>query len=303
MLKKASFLFFSLFCLSHLHAQAKSNTLIPESIIAQLLKSYSEDEKMLIEADLSMLRTLIFSIAKPTKNGKPQYVGTAGGPLSRKTTILEKTLSEDALFQGAVYLDPDARGLKLMANTYISKSMTHLDIYKKQDMQIVRKEAYERWRDASNFITNALLNEAYAKKYDIAHGTTLTGAASPTFLKNLKDAGYEITLLLAFAPTNFKEQALKFRHEVQGFYQATPEDTTEKAKLFPQRMKDYFSTADHLRLFWTEEFSDKISPCATWSKATGLQVLDKALYEKIVDSYTQFQKKSPELAPWDSLIN
>jgi hypothetical protein len=33
------------------------------------------------------------------------------------------------------------------------------------------KLAYEKWRGASNYIASSLLNEAYDKKFNIAHGT------------------------------------------------------------------------------------------------------------------------------------
>lgn len=262
--------------------------------VDSLLKPYSEGEKVLIMEDLSLIRKLAFSKCK-NKNKKPVYLATAGGPLSRKSTILEKALAEDSKYKDAVYLDPDQRGLKFMVNTYIARGLSNYKIYqtfheeKKTDIQSVRKDAYDYWRSASNYITNTLINEAVEQRCDLAHGTTLTGGASPKLLKGLKDRGYEIQLLLAFAPQKFKESALKFRDEKQGFYQASPEDIFAKAYLFKERIPDYFDYADFIEIYWTESLQDTILPVAQCKRTASCTVKNQRDFEKIKNFHPKWE--------------
>ncbi len=89
------------------------------------------------------------------------------------------------------------------------------------NLEVLRQEAYTYWRDASNYITNTLLKEAYRGYSDIAHGTTFTGAAVPEFLQNLQEAGYTTTILLSFAPETFVKNSIEYRNEKIGFFQAS----------------------------------------------------------------------------------
>lgn len=283
--------------------EKKSVELIPQHVVSSLLSRYNEAETKLINADLELIRLLAFRDKQAVSGGKnPSYIGTAGGPLSRKSTILEKVLEEKPIYNNYVYLDPDQRGLKFMANTYIARSLSNLEIFKAQSLLDVRRNAYLHWRDASNYITNTLINEAYDKKFNIAHGTTLTGAVSTFFLKKLKERGYEITLLLSFASDSFRKEALEFRNDKQGFYQSTPSDFIEKANLFSERMKDYFEFADHIDLYWTEKMGDPIKIAASWNRGKKIKIEDKMSYGKIVNYYTKYQVANPELQKWEALL-
>jgi hypothetical protein len=278
--------------------------LIPKPYIDSLVKKYSKDEIEAIEADLVSIRSLVFyGHQKPSPGKKPIYIASAGGPLSRKTTILEKIIQENPRYKDSVYLDPDQRSLKFMAHTYISRSLNNYKIYESKDLQKIRRDAYLLWREGSNYITNTLLNEAYEKNYDIAHGTTLTGPASPSLLDKLKKKNYEIILLLSFASDDFKKNALDFRNEKQGFYQVTEEDFIEKAKLFPQRFQDYVKYADRIDFFLSEKISDPIeNPIAVWSANLGLHVENKKSLEIIKYQYQEFLKKNPQNPTWEVLF-
>ncbi len=268
------------FILTGLYVHADQE-LIPSAYIQSLLSKYSEKEKKEILADLNAIRSLVFSDKKPNTKKSPIYLATAGAPLSRKSTILEKEIHENPLYQDMVYIDPDQRALKFMSHTYISQSLSNYKLYKSTNLLSLRREAYEHWREASNFIANTLLNEAYEKSYDIAHGSTLTGNASPLLLEKLKKKGYEITLLLSFSSDSFKKEALHYRNNEQGFYQVTDQDFIQKAKLFPKRFQDYKTYADHILFYYSKNRTDSIEPVASWSKVKGLKILNEKSYIKI----------------------
>ena len=249
---------------------ARSETLIPEDVISKLLEKYNSEEKQLIEADLNLIRELVFRGRSSKKY--PYYIATAGAPLNRKTTILEKVISEETDYQNTVYLDPDQRALKFMVNTYIARSFNNLEIYKKKDMQKVRSDAYDYWRDASNYITNTLLNEAFEKRYDIAHGTTMTGEHSAVFLQKLKNAGYRVELLVCYASQGFRRAAYEFRNEKQGFYQNSPEDFIEKKKLFDERFETYSTIPHRMRSYLSVSFGEPIKPSAICPSQTLCQI-------------------------------
>jgi len=67
---------------------------------------------------LQIIKALSFR--KKSRPSQPLYVGTAGGPGSMKSTILETFMAE-AAENGSnfVYTDPDICGLKFMVNTYL----------------------------------------------------------------------------------------------------------------------------------------------------------------------------------------
>lgn len=295
--------FCSLFLLLFLKGsqrRVQEKTLIPLRVISPLMERYSEEEKILVEADLTSIRSLAFRGRVPT--GRPIYIATTGGPGSRKTTILEKYLADHPVMtKNAVYLDPDQRALKFMVHTYIARSLSNLDVYKSENLEVLRRTAYTYWRDASNYIANTLLNEAYQGRYDIAHGTTFTGAAVPEFLQNLQEAGYTTTLLLCFAPETFVENSIEYRNEKIGFFQASYQDIAGKNTLFPQRMQTYFTNADHLVFFWSETLGDEIQPCATWTRGHPLTIQNQIMYDKIISYYETFQKGHPTFPTWQQL--
>ena len=58
------------------------------------------------------------------------------------------------------------------------------------------QKAYEKWRWGSNYIASTLINEAFEKGYNIAHGTTSTSEHVAKIYEQLKKNNYKITLLL-----------------------------------------------------------------------------------------------------------
>ena len=123
---------------------------------------------------------------------------------------------------------------------------------------MLQKAAYDKWRAGSTCIANAILEKALRGHYDIAHGTTMTGPFIWRLMTLVKEEGYHIALALCYCEDSVRLDAIKYRNEVQGFHQSSPEDAISKGRLFPKRMPLYFKHANELILFWSDRFDTKI---------------------------------------------
>lgn len=251
-------------------------------MISSRLKGYSEEEVKLIEKDLQVIRSVCLDDKRnvPTKF----YLATAGGPGARKTTILEKFVSTHPEYQEGVYLDPDARGLKFMAHTYQARSLNALVISHADSYSEVIKNAYNKWRDGSNYIVLTLLEEALAAGRSIIHGTTSTGAHVPDFFSKLKQDNYKIVLLLCLCPDNVRYEAIRYRNETVGFYQCSPEDAVAKGSLSSERMGAYFSHADQLFFYWTDRLFGSERLAGVWQNGK-LEIHDAEAMQNFVEKY------------------
>lgn len=271
------------------------------------LKDYTAEEKEAIEKDLSVVRSVCFTPASEKKEGqKPLYLATAGAPGSRKTTILERFLKRESLSPHIVYLDPDHRGLKFMSHTYYSRSLCALVAGEQKEYIQVAKNAYEKWRGASNYIAVTLLEEAFKQRRDIAHGTTLTGDHIPSFLSKVKEAGYEVTLLLCLSDDAFRKKAVQYRNEEQKFYQSTPEDVLGKWKAFPQKMSTFFTFGDNLYLFWSDDLDTPERLAVTFMHGR-LEVLDEGAFDLFVRKFERDRdlliKEGKQVPSWKELVD
>lgn len=265
------FLFFYLIALD-LHAEL----FFSADMIKSHLQSYTPHEIELIEKDLAVVRSVVH---QDVDSGSKFYLATAGAPGSRKTTILERFLSQHPDYRG-IYLDPDPRALKFMAHTYYAQSLNSYEISKASSYDEVIEAAYNKWRGGSNYITLALMEEGFAEGKSIIHGSTSTGGHLPIFLQKLKQAGYEIIFLLCSCEDQTRYDAVEYRNKEIRFYQSSPEDALSKGKLFPQRMQEYFRYADKLYFYWSDGIFDAARLGGTWERGT-LKVCD----EKAMDSF------------------
>jgi predicted ABC-type ATPase len=223
----------------------------PEKI-SGYLESYNEKEKEEIAKDLQVVRS-VCHVKEAGAREKPFYLATAGGPGSRKSTILERFIRDYPVYQTGVYLDPDQRALKFMAHTYYAQSLNALQAASSSNYLDISKAAYEKWRGASNYIAFTLLEEALQKRTDIIHGTTSTGNHVPEFFQKLRAEGYQITLVLSSCEDDVRKEAIEYRNSEQRFYQSTPEDALAKGKIFPEKIATYFDYADTLYLYWSDD--------------------------------------------------
>lgn len=274
-------------------------------MIAVHLSGYTAEEKEAIERDRSVVRSICFPEQNEPSRRKPLYLATAGGPGSRKTSILESFLAQQPYGSKIAYVDPDARTLLFMAHTYYNRSLAVGQLPFYPSYLAARKAAYEKWRGASNYIALTLLEEAFQEHRDIAHGTTSTGGHVDAFLSRVKEVGYEVSLLLCYADDELRKEAIAYRNAEQKFYQSTPEDGVSKGLLFPQRMPIYFAHADTLHLFWSDSLFSSPRLAARLEDGA-MQVMD----EEALDCFmAQFEKDRARLAKegislpsWDELI-
>ena len=277
----------------------------PKQISSHLV-SYDEKEKEDIAKDLEVVRSVCRVAEAPTKD-HPFYLAAAGGPGSRKSTILERFLKRHPAYESGVYLDPVQRGLKFMPHTYYAKSLNALESASNPNYVEIQKAAYEKWREASNYITRVLLEEALQEKADIIHGTTSTGAYVPEFLKKLKMEGYHITLVLCYADDEVRKEAIEYRNNEQRFYQSTPEDAVSKGKLFAEKLSVYFQYADTLYLYWSDDLLAEERLGATLDK--GQMTVDEGCsctLHKFISKFDEdreaLQLEGKTIPSWEELI-
>lgn len=277
----------------------------PEMIQSHL-PDYTDEEKVDIERDLEVVRSVCYSKIKPKASGdRPLYLATAGAPGARKSTILERFLESHPEHRSLVYLDPDPRTMKFMVHTYYSQSLSHLAIGTNPDYLSTARKAYEKWQEASNYIVLKLLEEAFSNRQCIAHGTTSTGKSSHAFLDSIRKAGYDVTLLLCYAEDEFRFEALRYRREEQRIYQSKPEDEVQKGWLFPERMQTYFALADTLYLFWSDDLRSP-ERLAAIVKGNELTILDEEAFNRFADKYERdrvvLSRQGKDLPSWRSIL-
>lgn len=251
-------------------------------MIAKHLETYTDREVQLLEKDLTVVRSICLDDTHNTDTRF--YLATAGGPGARKTTILEKFVATHPEYQDGVYLDPDPRTLRFMVHTYYAQSLSPLVISRVQNYDQLIKNAYDKWRAGSNYIVLTLLEEAVAKGRSIIYGTTSTGAHIPNFFAKLKENDYQIVLLLCSCPDTLRQEAVKYRNDVVRFYQSSPEDAVAKGKFFPQRMEAYFTYADLMYFYWSDDLFSPERLAAVWRKGK-LEVHDAQAMQCFAEKY------------------
>jgi hypothetical protein len=291
-------------CLGFFSFSINAELFFSPKMISSHLKDYSNEEISLLNKDLNVVRSVCFD-GVIHNTSKPFYLATAGGPGSRKTTILEKFLASHPEYQGGVYLDPDPRTLKFMVHTYYARSLTPFVVSTSNSYDQVIQNAYDKWRAGSNFIVLSLLEEAFSAKNSIVYGTTSTGAHVADFFSKLKENDYQIILLLCSCPDDVRYQAIDYRNRVLRFYQSSPEDAVAKGIFFPQRMQTYFTYADQLYFYWSDSLFTPERLAGVWSKGK-MEVYDAEAMQRFVDKYQTdrltLKKVGVSLPSFDILI-
>ena len=271
-------------------------------MISSHLSGYTDQEIQQIVKDLKVVRSVCLDGTRNTESRF--YLATAGGPGACKTTILEKFVSSHPEYQDGVYLDPDPRTLKYMVHTY-HQSLSPLIISQTENYNQAIKNAYYKWRYASNYIVLTLFEEAYAKGRSIIYGTTSTGSHVSSFFTKLKENGYQTVLLLCSCPDEVRHQAVEYRNNVIRFYQSSPEDAVAKGKFFAERMGVYFAQADLMYLYWSDSLFAPERLAAIWRNGT-LEVQDRDAMQKFADKYEMdraaLEAEGQQIPPFDSLI-
>lgn len=275
---------------------------IPEFVNTDWKKQYAPDSELfkkyeglisgqaimaLAEQDRKVINQMCRSSAYTRLDGKPIYLANTGAPLAGKSTILDKEIaSNPKRYTQLGKADPDVWGMRFMVNLYTQYLMSPGMVANAPDFATAQQRAYDVARPASNYITNDNINYFVENRLSFAHGTTMTSPHVGKLLKSLKDAGYEIDLLVCGAEDEMRAEAAKYRSTEQGLYQATPEDVINKGLAFPQRMHDYFEFADNLKIFWRDDVTADAVHAATFS--------DGKIEVHSTDAYVRFTNKYDE---------
>ena len=260
-------------------------------MISTHIKGYNEEELVLIKKDLGVVRSVCLEGTHNTE--KKFYLATAGAPGALKTTILEKFIATHPEYAGGVYLDPDPRTLKFMVHTYYARSLSALAIASAASYDEAIRNAYEKWRGASNYIVLTLLEEAFDAGRSIFYGTTSTGGHMATFCSKLKENGYEVIFLMCSCSDALRYESVDYRNKVVRFYQSTPEDTIVKGVLFPQRMPVYFEYADKLYFYWNDSHFGGERLAGIWQKGK-LEIHDADAMTFFIEKYEEDRKTLAE---------
>jgi hypothetical protein len=205
--------------------------MFPREFIESFLKDYSAEEKIRIKKDLEIIHSLSFDNTKSFSSPDLIYLATAGSPGSGKSTVLETFVRKNKL-EHFVYTDPDQVSLKNMNFTY-RKSLSSYHFAESKSNYATLKDAYDKWRAASNYICHEMLQVAFGgeinlnQQFSIAHGTTSTNPVMEIFYKK-KSLNYRINLLLCYSPDAIRKQAIQVREKEQAFVQVDPKDIISK---------------------------------------------------------------------------
>lgn len=273
----------SIFILAYLVSTSlQAELFFSSEMLAKHLEAYTDKETRSIERDLDVVRSVCLEDAYHMDTRF--YLATAGAPGAFKTTILEKFIASHSEYQNGVYLDPDQRTLKFMVHTYYAQSLNPLLISQVKDYDDVIRNAYDKWRQGSIYIALTLFEEAIAARKSVIYGTTSTGAHLPNFFAKLKESDYQIVLLLCSCPDDLRKEAVEYRNKTIRFYQSSPEDAFAKGKFFSQRMGAYFTYADLMYFYWSDDLFSGEKLAAVWCNGK-LEVHDEEAMQRFVEKY------------------
>ena len=247
---------------------------------------YNEAERRLIESELERLYAQLSQNC--TVSGvRKNFTLSAGAPGAGKSTLLEALLLRDRTLQNAVFSDPDECALKLM-------HVYQEDIHKFGGGPQGLALSYTKWRWASNYISNSIMNKAGADQFDVLLGTTATGAAVRFLYDNAHREGYEVTTLIVAAPENVRVESARRRFEEE--QTRFTNDTAEKGKLFYERAPLYFERSDHFSLYWRDAVQGE-PVLAAMGQNGAITIEDR---EAVKSIERDLQSVRPELS-WDGL--
>lgn len=190
---------------------------------------YTLEERDEIVMTLKLLVAQQFSKVKSVE--KPTYTASAGAPGSGKTFSLECMfgidISNGKFAANAIYVGPDSVVLPQMK--------AHL----KDCTEVGKAQAYEKWRDASNYIANFMLIKAMTDNVNIVHDTTSTSTRVKTILDTLRKLGYTRHMYFYAADKEAREMAIMHRKEKLGFAMVSSLDVVSKAEAAYARLADH----------------------------------------------------------------
>lgn len=230
-----------------------------------------------------------------------EIILTAGAPGVGKTTVMRGMWEKQP---GFAYICPDDVCLKEMQSTYG-------DMVVKDGSYQGLKNAYNKWRAASNFAHHLITAQLVRENKNFFFGTTASSDKTCFFLEFLKKRGYTIRILHVSAPDQVRFDSIAKRDNV--FVQTTDQDVLNKQLMVHERIQDtflkYASRIDFYFRPLTEKGPDQEAIlAAVWLKQDNgpakLDIIDAKAYEqmrKLHDSVCENMKK-PELK-WENTVD
>lgn len=263
---------------------------------------YNEEELSRVYQDLEEIAQIRFM--QPLRKSKtPIAVLTAGAPGSGKTIVLENHWKnqEHQTNVAIAYNDPDARVLRYMEHTWAQ------DIKATHNTIDSRKNAYTKWRPASNAIAQILQAYILKHKVDFYFGTTSSSDKAKYLYKYLKDLGYYIKVLHVTAPDEVRIASIHKRDKE--FVQTSDQDIVNKAIDLAKRINDTFCAyANEIIFYYRDQVEEKAKPVAIWKRISygkeTFQILDQDGFEAVKQIHNQkcLQMQTDSKCEVDSLL-
>ncbi len=191
-----------------------------------------------------------------------------------------------------------------MVHTYQALSLSAYEMANEIDFSLVTKKAYDKWRSASQYITFTLLEKALLSRFNIVYGTTSTGDYVFDFFKKLKENNFDIVLLLCSCQDSLRRYAIYNRVNEQRF-QIVPDEVIAKAKLFTAKMPVYFSLADVLYIYWSDDLFLPEHLAAVFDHGV-LLIKDEGALQNFIQKYDADRKilkqDGLDTPLWDTLV-
>lgn len=256
----------------------------------------------LVKKDLKAIMDLAFDpdVLRPVGVGEtPFYIASAGPPCVAKSTELDRALCEYSNF---VIGDPDRYVMEYMNYTY--RPLMSAGMKAEYGHEAAAKRAYELARPGSNIIANLTINRALRERYNLAHGTTMTGPASEGLLRAIGERGYKRILMLCWAEEATREDMRRCRIDREAHYQVTDEDFVQKGLAFPQRMAAYFKQGDVIGIKWKDSVEGFAHLAAVYD-AGKIKVFDSGAFEAFKNKYNADRfalvQQGKELPSWQDM--
>ena len=249
----------------------------PPANIRMLLDKYNEAELALIYQDFCELKEETFRDVSKALD----YVVTAGGPGSGKSTVLETLIQNgecpDATYDKTLkraYIDTDRSCLLRMNHTY------------RADLESgtrTPQEAYEQWQKASQFLANVYLAIALKEGCAIAHGSTMAIPPAMNALSAMKNHyGYHTTLLHISCDEEVRKQS-EVNRRAGGVVQCSDEDFVKKNDMFYTMLELYLTVPDKVVF----SYRDKLyhSEWAAKAEKGCLEIYDAKAFDAICQAH------------------
>lgn len=252
--------------------EVPSNHFFSVDNMRKFLTKYSEKELQLIYNDFCELKEKTFSEATKSR----EYLVTAGGPASGKSTLQEAFIAKSEKIKYA-YIDPDRSCLLHMRNTYKADIESQI-----RDPQ----SAYIHWREASNFLSNVYLALALKEGYAVAHGSTMASPYAKSALLAVHNTyGYTTTVFHVTCNEEIRAESKKQREE-SGIVQCTETDFIDKQNLFLKLLGDYCSGADQI-VFYLRDKMDHVTLAAK-KQGTSYSIIDSEAEKEISNTHDTY---------------